>query len=293
MTCDPGGTSRALEKSDPNLPTTKPPGETCDPPSAAGRDVETTRNGRSIRSLGAPVATFFYVFFSHSTWHPWNEKSGCLTKGDFEMLEDMCWIFVIHVDSMKSLHLFWNRNVICDGSGCTTFAIRFYWHIAFLTLPPSHPPFESKMFELCFGPRMPKDLLGFRYDSSFQLALPHHFAMRILEDEDASCPRSVGLDRFQGENQGVVVICIRLEGILDVLRLEIGWNECLDSWMLILTWEKTTVRYTMFFHGHRVIYFTATYHSYSRNGISCGFCWFFTYSLGFPMTQGIPKNLIV
>ena len=62
MTCDPGGTSRALETSDPNLPTTKPLGETCDPPSAAGRDVETTRNGRSIRSLGAPVATFFCFF---------------------------------------------------------------------------------------------------------------------------------------------------------------------------------------------------------------------------------------
>ena len=33
----------------------------------------------------------------------------------------------------------------------------------------------------------------------------------------------------------------------------------------------------MLFHGHRVIYFTATYHSCSRNGISCGFRWF-TYS---------------
>ena len=33
----------------------------------------------------------------------------------------------------------------------------------------------------------------------------------------------------------------------------------------------------MFFRGHRIIYFTATYHSYSRNGISCGFRWF-TYS---------------
>lgn len=63
MTCDPGGTSRALETSDPNLPTTKPLGETCDPPSAAGRDVETTRNGRSIRSwTGAPVATFMFFF---------------------------------------------------------------------------------------------------------------------------------------------------------------------------------------------------------------------------------------
>ena len=56
--CAPGGTSRALENFDPNLPTTKPLGETCDPPSAAGRDVETTRNGRSIRSLVAQVATF-------------------------------------------------------------------------------------------------------------------------------------------------------------------------------------------------------------------------------------------
>ena len=101
--------------------------------------------------------------------------------------------------------------------------------VYFAFLPPFHP---------AIPPFWPKDLLGFRYDSSFQLALPHHFAMRILEDEDASCPRGVGLDRFQGENQGVVVICIRLEGILDVLRLEIGWNECCDNWMLILTWEK-------------------------------------------------------
>lgn len=237
---------------------------------------------RSIHSVlrGTSCNVFFFLPVQLDT--PWNEKSSCLTKkGTFTFLcfEGWWWFrdvgryvldglgFVIHAHSMKSLHLFWNRNVICDGSGCTIFSIRFYWrYIAFL--PPFHP---------AIPPFWPKDLLGFRYDSSFQLALPHHFAMRILEDEDASCPRSVGLDRFQGENQGVVVICIRLEGILDVLRLEIGWNECLDSWMFILTWEITTVEYTMFFRGHRIIYFTATYHSYSRNGISCGFRWF-TYS---------------
>ena len=181
---------------------------------------------RSIHSvLRVPQVATFLCFFPMQLDTPETKKSSCTNKKRYFyfpmfwrlMMIWRCWKICVGWPGFFHPCSFDEESLSILKQECNLWWIRMYNFLDPVLLvycipPPFHPAIPSFW---------PKDLLGFRYDSSFQLALPHHFAMRILEDEDASCPRSVGLDRFQGENQGVVVICIRLEGILDVLRLKL------------------------------------------------------------------------
>ena len=195
---------------------------------------------RSIHSVlrGTSCNVFFFLPVQLDT--PENEKSSCLTEkdtfpmfwkvdDDFDMLEDMCWMAWV-LSSMliqwRAWNLFWNRNVICDGSGCTTFAIRFYWHIAFLTLPPSHPPFESKMFELCFGPRI---FSGSGTTPRFNLPCHTTSHWGSWRTKMRRAQGALVLIDSKGENQGVVVICINQVG-RHLGRPEIG------NWMEWVLW---------------------------------------------------------
>lgn len=76
-----------------------------------------------------------------------------------------------------------------------------------------------------FGPSA-EHLLGFRDDAAFDLRLPHSFALRILQDVDATNPRGVRLDGLQGEDQSMVVVHFCLKDIFHVLlRIQMNSDE--------------------------------------------------------------------
>ena len=59
--------------------------------------------------------------------------------------------------------------------------------------------------------------MGLRDDAAFDLRLPHGFALRILQDVDATNPRGACLDGLHGEDQSMVVVHFCLKDIFYVL----------------------------------------------------------------------------